>query len=70
MLLAVHSELYSLVMIQEQAAVHFVDQIGDQAKAQLEVEWNRKAGTLMTTVASENFGADLSAIPQDKSGTK
>ncbi|KAG0590587.1 hypothetical protein M758_1G101000 [Ceratodon purpureus] len=57
----------------EQAAVQFVDQIGDQAKAQLEDEWNHKAETLMTTVAKtqEKFVADLPAVPQDsKSGTK
>jgi hypothetical protein len=60
-------------LIQEQAAVQFVDQIGDQAKAQLEDEWNKKAETLMTTVITtqEKFGAALSAVPQDSpSGTK
>jgi hypothetical protein len=40
---AVQYELNIRVMIQEQAAVQFVDQIGDEAKAQLEFEWNKKA---------------------------
>ena len=60
-------------MIQEQAAVAFVDQISDEAKAQLEDEWNKKAETLMTSVAraQENFGDDLSAVPRDsKSNAK
>lgn len=58
------SELKESLTAAEQAAVAFVDQISDQAKAQLEDEWNKKAETLMTSVAraQENIGVDL---PED-----
>lgn len=51
----------------EQAAVEFVDQLGDQATVQLEDEWNKKAETLMTTVAKtqERLGADLPQLSND-----
>jgi hypothetical protein len=39
---AVQYELNIRVMIQEQATVQFVDQIGDQAKAQLEFDGTRR----------------------------
>jgi hypothetical protein len=54
-------------MIQEQVAVQFVGHIGNQAKAQLEDEWNKKAETLMITVVTmqEKFGAALFAVPWD-----
>lgn len=54
-------------MLQEQAAVEFVDQLGDQATVQLEDEWNKKAETLMTTVAKtqERLGADLPQLSND-----
>jgi hypothetical protein len=56
----------------EQAVVQFVDQIDDQANAQLEFEWNKKAETLMITVVMTQvkFGAALFVVPRDStSGT-
>lgn len=49
-------------IVQEVAAVEFVNQIGDQAQAQLEEDWNQKAEAIMATVKSQQklgLGADL-----------
>jgi hypothetical protein len=65
-------------MLQEEAAVEFVNQIGDHAQAQLEDEWAKKAETLMAemtqqiSVAGEPtaYKADLpiaSSLPQESS---
>lgn len=57
----------------EEAAVEFVNQIGDQAQAQLEDEWEKKAGALMAeiTAAGEPTAndADLPSVslPQEAS---
>jgi len=46
----------------EVAAVEFVNQIGDQAQAQLEEDWNQKSEAVMATVMTQQklgLGADL-----------
>lgn len=59
--------------LQEEAAVEFVNQIGDQAQAQLEDEWEKKAGTLMAemTAAGEPTANDTdlpsASLPQETS---
>jgi len=59
--------------VQEEAAVEFVNQIGDHAQAQLEDEWEKKAETLMAemTAAGEPtaYNADLpvASLPQEAS---
>jgi hypothetical protein len=49
-------------IVQEVAAVEFVNQIGDQAQAQLEEDWNQKSEAVMATVMTQQklgLGADL-----------
>jgi hypothetical protein len=69
---------FDFSMLQEEAAVEFVNQIGDHAQAQLEDEWAKKAETLMAemtqqiSVAGEPtaYKADLpiaSSLPQESS---
>lgn len=50
----------------EEAAVEFVEQIGDQARAQLEDEWEKKAETLMAEMKATGESADAS-LPQETS---
>ena len=67
------------VAVQEEAAVEFVNQIGDHAQAQLEDEWEKKTETLMaevmvqqipTTGEPTGYKADVpvaSSLPRESS---
>ena len=44
---------FDFASVQEEAAVDFVNQIGDHAQAQLEEEWEKKTETLMAEMTQQ-----------------
>lgn len=60
---------FDSALVQEEAAVEFVEQIGDQARAQLEDEWEKKAETLIAEMKAAGESADLpvTSLPQETS---
>lgn len=70
---------FDVATVQEEAAVEFVNQIGDHARTQLEEEWEKKAETLMAEVMTQQipatgeptpYNADLSvasSLPRESS---